>query len=422
MGSFQPGLVRGRLLATCATALLLGLGVASAGDAPEGTDQQDTSHLSQQTDVRDLWAHLRHRPTVGNAPTPAPSSRPFFVVAPTISSKPSTGLALGAGTSIAFVRGDPATTHLSSASAAARVSLKEQTTSSIRFGTFSDGDRWFVQGDNRFQWTSLNTYALGGDSPEASAANLEYDWFRVYETAYRRVARRLFVGGGVNVNDHTHVRADTGALDRTAYATYGAAHGLTANRQVSAGTNVSVLFDTRDNSINAARGWLASSTYRTFFNQFLGGSSSWQELSMDVRTYRRLSRRGRQTLALWFLGDLVTGGTAPYFDLPDTGGDFAGRSARGYSEGRYRGPHLLYGEVEYRATVVPSGLFGVVAFMNTTTLDGAPDQKLFQSFAPAAGGGLRVLLDKRSGTNLCVDYGWGRQRSRGLYLGMQEAF
>ena len=183
-----------------------------------------------------------------------------------------------------------------------------------------------------------------------------------------------------------------------------------------------IQLDTRDNSINAARGWLASSTYRTFFDGFLGGNSSWQEFDIDVRTYRPLSSNARQTLAFWLLSALVTGGAAPYFDLPGTGGDFAGRSARGYSEGRYRGPHLVYGEIEYRATLVPSGLFGIVGFMNTTTVDGAPDQKLFQSFAPAAGGGVRVLLDKRSKTNLCVDYGWGRQGSHGLYLGMQEAF
>ena len=37
---------------------------------------------------------------------------------------------------------------------------------------------------------------------------------------------------------------------------------------------------------------------------------------------------------------------------------------------------------------------------------------------PAAGGGLRLLLNKHSRTNLCVDYGWGAHGS----LGIQEAF
>jgi len=34
----------------------------------------------------------------------------------------------------------------------------------------------------------------------------------------------------------------------------------------------------------------------------------------------------------------------------------------------------------------------------------------------------RVLLDKHSRTNLCDDYGVGRDGSRGFYLAIQEAF
>jgi hypothetical protein len=33
-----------------------------------------------------------------------------------------------------------------------------------------------------------------------------------------------------------------------------------------------------------------------------------------------------------------------------------------------------------------------------------------------------VLFSKRTGTNLCIDYAWGRQGARGFYLGLQEAF
>jgi outer membrane protein assembly factor BamA len=181
------------------------------------------------------------------------------------------------------------------------------------------------------------------------------------------------------------------------------------------------MLDTRDNAINAQRGWLASMTYRTFFDGFLGGGATWQEAYVDVRTYRALTNDGRRRLAFWMLGDFVTGGSAPYFDLPETSGD--GRSARGYTEGRYRGDSLVYGEVEYRDTVTRNGLLGYVLFANTTTIaGGATTDRLFQTFAPAAGGGLRVLLNKRSRTNLCVDYGFGKQGSRGLYLAIQEAF
>src|SRR6185295_701028 len=120
--------------------------------------------------------------------------------------------------------------------------------------------------------------------------------------------------------------------------------------------------------------------------------STWQELALDVRTYKKVTTSGRQKLAFWFLGDFVTGGHPPFFDLPTTGAD--GRSARGYSEGRYRGDHLLYGETEYRGTLTSNGLIGFVAFANATTIsDAMRGTSLFDSVAPAGGIGMRVLLN-----------------------------
>jgi hypothetical protein len=83
----------------------------------------------------------------------------------------------------------------------------------------------------------------------------------------------------------------------------------------------------------------------------------------------------------------------------------------------------VYGEVEYRETLTRSGLVGFVTFLNTTTIDSqTTGERLFDTFAPGAGFGLRFLLNKKSRTNLCADYGWGKQGSRGLYLAIQEAF
>ena len=142
-----------------------------------------------------------------------------------------------------------------------------------------------------------------------------------------------------------------------------------------------------------------------------------------MRTYRALSADHRHKLAFWLWGDMVTGGVAPYMDLPATGWDKYGRSARGYAEGRFRGERLMYGEVEYRATLTGNGLLGMVAFLNTTTLSNRETgERLFDNFATGAGTGLRVLLNKRSKTNLCFDVGWGKHGSHGVYFGVEEAF
>jgi hypothetical protein len=378
---------------------------AGAGEPPEATAQ-----TTRTQDIGDLWRGVRHKAGAPGDTAIAESPKPFLVVAPTIGSKPSTGLTAGFSTNIAFFRGDPTTTHISSMNGGLRISQKGQTLAGVRFSAFSSNDRWFFQSDNRLSWTSQNTYGLGASTTAAEAESVKYNLFRFYETAYRRVRPGLFVGVGLDVSDHANVRVTSdqpATAGDSAFAAYTRKHALATSGQISSGASLGLLFDTRDNLINAQRGWFANANYRTFFDGFLGGDSTWQELYVDVRTYKKLTGDARHKVAFWALGDFVTGGIAPYFDLPATGGQ--DRSARGYGEGRYRGEHLLYGEAEYRGALTRNGLLGFVAFINATTVDSnETGEKLFSGIAPGAGFGFRFLLNKHSRTNLCTDYGWGK--------------
>lgn len=58
----------------------------------------------------------------------------------------------------------------------------------------------------------------------------------------------------------------------------------------------------------------------------------------------------------------------------------------------------------------------------TTVSNRETGEALFDTVAPSVGGGLRVLFNKHSRTNLCVDVAWGKEKSRGVYLAIQEAF
>ncbi|HZP49203.1 MAG TPA: BamA/TamA family outer membrane protein [Vicinamibacterales bacterium] len=421
--------------AAAAACLLVVWAVAAHAQEPLESTTLPDAQIVQDTrppvsppatlDVGDLWRAVRHKdleaPERGTAPPNA--GQHFVVVAPTVGSKPTTGFTAGLNGNMAFFSSDPAATHISSVSAGFRVSQFGQVLSGARFAIFTPHDGWFVQGDNRVSWTSLNTYALGAVPQPTGTVNVRFDQIRLYETVYKRIDRGLYVGGGVNLDAHARVRPSESGdapFDDSAYVAYSVEHGFSPARQLSTGTSVGLLYDTRDNAINARRGVAASTTYRTFFSA-LGGDSTWQELAFDARTYKALDPDGRRKLAFWTMGDFVTGGTAPFWDLPAIASD--GRSARGYGEGRYRGEQLMYGEVEFRSTLTHNGLLGYVAFANVTTVSNADlQQRLFTEFAPAAGGGLRILLNKRSRTNLCADYGFGKSGSRGFYLAIQEAF
>jgi hypothetical protein len=405
-----------RTIGVVLTLLMLGGEVAAQSAAPPADDKQ--------IDVFDLWRKLRHK-----EPAPDDASWDYRdamkAFAPVIGAKPSSGALIGVAGNVAFYRGDPSTTHISSVVTSLTFSTKKQTSLTDRMAIFMRDDRVRFDADHRFQWTSLETNPLGTSADTRDPIQTGFDYFRLHHSAYFELRPSLFAGGGFYFDTHTSVgpQDDEAAWQESAYVTYSEAHGLPLDSQSSAGAGVDVMWDSRDSFINAQRGWFAKAGYRTLFDGFLGGDSHWERVNLDLRTYQPVSASGRHKIAVWFLAELVVDGVAPYFDLPATGQDTYGRSARGYREGQFRGERLAYGEIEYRGTLTRNGLLGMVVFLNTTTTSNLEiGETLFDSFATGGGAGLRLSINKRSKTNLCFDVGFGKNGSKGVYLSIQEAF
>ena len=303
-------------------------------------------------DIFEVWRTLRNKQPDGVEPD-WDYRKPMKAFAPVIGAKPSAGVLLGAAGNVAFYRGDPSTTHISSVVASVTFSTEGQTAITDRFTMFAAGDRWRLDADHRFQWTSLETHGLGASADTRTGVTADFDFFRLHHTAYYRVRGGLFAGAGLYFDNHTDVgpvEGEDAGWAESPYVTYSEAHGLPLDSQISAGPSVDLLWDTRDSFINSEHGWLAKASYRTLFDGFLGGDSSWQKVNLDVRTYANISRDGRHRLAFWTFADLVVGGVAPYLDLPATALDTYGRSARGYSEGQFRarGSHTAKSSTERR--------------------------------------------------------------------------
>jgi len=393
---------------------------------PQDADREpEPQSPPAEMDVVDVF-RAALRKTASDQPPPAwDYHRPMLAMLPTLSSKPSTGFTVGALANVAFFRGDPATTGISATTVGATISSRKQVSLSARLHVFTAENRFNIQGDNRFLWTSQDTFGLGQDTQPSDAVNVRFDHFRVSDIGYLAIRPRVYAGIGPHFNVHRNVEpgedADS-AWESSPYVEYSRRNGLPEESQTSSGLTMGLVVDTRDNVINARQGWVASLTYRPSF-EALGSDSAWQELLFDARTYRPIKGNPRHRIALWLYGDFVVAGVAPYFDLPSTANDTYGRAGRGYVEGRFRGERLVYSEMEYRGTLTANGLLGLVAFLNLTTVsDDASGQSLFEDVAPAGGVGLRVLMNKRARTNICIDVGVGRQGSKGLYLGLQEVF
>ena len=180
---------------------------------------------------------------------------------------------------------------------------QKQTSLTNRFTMFGRENRWRHEGDHRFQWTSLETYGLGTSADTTAGVQADFNFFRLYHTSYYRLRPALYAGAGLYFDNHTDVGPRSGE-DSTWTGSpdveYSESHGLPLDSQTAAGTSLDLLWDNRDSFINADRGWLAEASYRTLFDGFLGGDSTWQKLTLDLRTYASLSRERRHRLAFWW--------------------------------------------------------------------------------------------------------------------------
>ena|SRR5579872_3786490 len=279
----------------------------------------------------------------------------------------------------------------------------------------ADNSYLFV-GDTRFYIYPQSTYGLGSNSDIEDKQHMRYNLLRVSEVVLKRISGNFFLGAGYRLDDHwniTNKEPEEGGISD--YQLYGP-----SSRSVSSGLSFNALYDSRDISVNASKGFYGAIQYYNYMKG-LGSSGNWQSIVIDLRKYYKLPASSDNVIAFWSYDWLVLGGKPPYLDLPSTSWDTYSTTGRGYIQSRFRGAQMLYLESEYRFKITSNGLIGGVAFLNGESFSAAPGTKL-ESIQPGFGPGLRVKLSKASKTNLDIDYGFGNQGSRGLFLTVGEVF
>ena len=215
-----------------------GLQAAQELQLRAGDTQAAEPRLPAETvDVFDVWRAFRQKQadSVAEEWDYRKSMKAF---APVIGAKPSAGVLLGVAGNIAFYRGEPSTTHISSVVASITVSTEGQTAVTDRFTMFANGDRWRLDGDQRFQWTSQETHGLGTSADTRAGVQADFDFFRLHHTAYYRLRPGLFVGGGLYFDNHTDVgpaEGEEASWDESPYVQYSEAHGLPLESQIIGG-------------------------------------------------------------------------------------------------------------------------------------------------------------------------------------------
>lgn len=400
-----------------------------------------------QLDFFDLLKSKERRSAEENDSIKVVPDKLYFTILPFIGYNPAMGFTVGFTMNPAIYFGTIKDTPISAFAISMTATTKRQVLINVRSNIFTNKAKYILQGDWRLYFYSQPTYGLGSDivgidtsgfiihtgdvgySVNNVADPMMFNYIRIHETLNRRIVGKFYVGGGYHLDYHFNIR--DGNLDLTKnpavltpHYAYSMRNGFNPQQYIQSGLVLSLLYDTRDNSIRPTKGIYAKLIPRFNFT-WLGSDIGSTTLYSEFSTYIGLSSKNpAHLLAFWYQGCFVLDGKVPYLDLPAVGWDTYNRSGRGYVQGRIRGVNMVYGEVEYRFPISRyTRILGGVLFVNATTCDYPQDDlHLFEYLAPGGGAGLRVMFNKKTKANLCIDLGFGVNGSCGVFLNLTETF
>ncbi|MXO06953.1 BamA/TamA family outer membrane protein [Flavobacterium sp. HBTb2-11-1] len=365
-----------------------------------------------------------------------PTKNNFFLLIPAIGSQPATGFFFGAVAQYTF-KGKEEKDKYSIANIGITYTLKNQWLVNVKNNILLKNNKIFLSGDYRLYLFSQPNYGLGTDiipprrdrppgfSVDSLAQDMDYNYFKFHQTVSFEVKENYYIGGGINIDWYSSIddkELDVANEKYTYHYNYSQKYGFDNFEYFLNGVSLNLVHDSRDNQVNASKGWFANINYR--FNPVLFNNQEYSNvLFAEYRHFIPVSHKNpHYILAFWTYGQFVTKGKVPYLNLPAIGWDQRSRSGEGYTQGLFRGNGLVYLSTEFRFPITCNQLLSGTVFTNfVTTSNSDNDLKLFKSIQPAAGIGLRLLIDKASKTNLIFDYSWGNN-SKGFYLNAGETF
>ncbi len=348
---------------------------------------------------------------------PKEFSKPQFAIAPAAGYTLQTGFALLLAGNLSFFTDQSDLSKLSFVSTSIAFTEKAQVILPLYASIWTKGNRFNIVSDNRFMKYPSQTWGVGPRAIDADASTIVFNYLKLHESILFKIARNTYAGAGFYYDNFYNISETNLPLDKPSkLSRYGK-----QNKEVSSGPVLRFLYDSRPNQVNAWKGNFASLTYRANA-KMLGSQSNWNSILVDLRKYIPFPGGSKNTLAFWNYYWLCTNnGRPPYLMLPSTGWDDFFNIGRGYIQGRFKGKNMAYLEAEYRFRLTQNGLLGGVVFGNVQSFSRDLSSN-YNLLIPGYGLGLRVKLNKHSATNLCVDYGFGINGSRGFFVNLGEVF
>jgi hypothetical protein len=385
----------------------------------------------KQYDIADLLRDLLHP----NRQVDPLRKKSGITLMPNVAYNPSIGAQIGIKAVAGRILGNDPKTLMSVAATSASITTKGIIYVYLSHNVFTNGNKWNLQGSLIAAKTVTPDFGLGigtaAGSTEAEQilANpdrlpfvLHAQFYSFREKIYKQIEDHWFVGAGVSFDVRRNIEDRKSTTDLTPYYIYSDKHGFDRDHYSANALLFNVQYTSRDNQNRAYKGIYADAGIR--MNQsWMGSSKNAFQFTTDFRKYWSLSKRNPEhVLAFWNWGSYLVSGALPYLELPGPGKDMGARSGRGYTVAYFKGTKYMDNEVEYRFPITRNKFLGGVAFFNLQTSNDESGTKIFDKWQPGGGAGLRVLFNKSTRTNLCLDYAWGNFGRKGFFLGLNEAF
>jgi len=265
-----------------------------------------------------------------------------FIVAPIVSFSPETSLAFGAGAKYLFkFAGSGDETRTSNMPMSFRYTLNNQFILFSGFEIFTNQEKWVITGNILFQNLPQLYYGIGRDTSKENEERFDFFQALVEPILQKQVLfDHFFVGAGIRYNRIFNVDINkTGLLDTNRPIGY--------NGSTSVGAEFAMLYDSRNNILNANRGWFLEFTHG-IYRKSLGST--------------------------------------------------------------YLERHLIATQVEYRKQF-KNTRWGAVVFVGGGDVGDKLSSFKLKNIRPNGGFGLRFLLDKEENLNVRADLGIGNEKA-----------
>lgn len=422
-----PGLVSGQVNAPADSLKADSLKIKKAGVTPPPAD-----NLALQYDFNDLMRNIFHP---GRKVDPEKKNSGITVV-PNIAANPTIGAQIGIKAVAGKRLGNDPKTLLSVAATSASITTKGILYFYVNHNVFTPGNKWNFQGNIVAAKTVTPDFGLGigrdivgGTAPENVLANnarkgyaVRSYYYNIREKVYKNIGKNVFVGAGLSFEIRRSITQKDSANNATPSSVYNNKHGFPQDHYSADGFLFNIAYTTRDNPNRAYKGIYFDAGVR--INQkLIGSTKNSVQITSDLRKYVSLSDSNPETvLAFWNWGSYLVSGDVPYLELPGTARDGTFRSGRGYTSQYFKGTQFNDTEAEFRFPILANKFISGVVFGSMQSANDEHGTKLFQVFQPGYGGGLRVLFNKATRTNLALDYAFGKFGNKGFFLNLNESF